>query len=142
MIHCPYCGEHVVAQAPVCAQCGIAIQWQADVPHFDDPGDMVTLTKIFDPATQPVIESVLDAAGIAYLIETEVMQDVMGLGRLAGGYNAIFGPPVVKVPKGMFEAAREAIAPVLSSSPVLSADWEDEAAAMTPVDGEGKERSD
>jgi hypothetical protein len=35
---------------------------------------------------------------------------MFGLGRLAGGYNNVFGPPVVKVPASRAEEALELLA--------------------------------
>jgi len=122
VIQCPFCGDHFEGKPVTCPRCGIAIQWQGDEASFEDPGDSVTLMKLFDPAMQPVIESVLAAAEIPFMIQADIMQDVMGLGRLAGGYNQIFGPPIVKVPQGMLQAARDAIAPVLAESPETPSD--------------------
>lgn len=122
MTPCPFCGDRFEGQPETCPRCGIAIQWQGDQPSFEDPGDTVTLVRLFDPATQPVIESVLAAAGIPFMVQADIMQDVVGLGRLAGGYNQIFGPPVVKVPQGMLQAARDAIAPVLADAPPPGSD--------------------
>ncbi len=134
MFACPFCGDRVALQSPQCPRCGIAVRWQGDVPDFEDPGDIVTLVKVFNPTTQPLIESLLETAGIPYVVQTDVMQDVMGLGRLAGGYNQIFGPPVIQVPKGMLDAAREAIAVVLDEAAVPPSEDElpDEEGAPTP----------
>jgi hypothetical protein len=120
MFKCPFCGDQVESGAVQCPRCGIAIEWQGGEPHFDDPGDSVTLIKLFDPAQQALIESLLQAAGVEYVIQGDVMQDVMGLGRLAGGYNQIFGPPVIKVPKAALEAAREAIASATEPTTILA----------------------
>jgi hypothetical protein len=124
MFQCPFCGDHADSDAATCARCGIAIQWHEGAPTFADPGDSVTLVKVFDPATQPLIESLLEEAGIPYVIQGDVMQDVMGLGRLAGGYNQIFGPPVVKVPQAMLQSARDAIAVLMDRAAVRVSDEE------------------
>lgn len=118
MFKCTFCGDEVQVNASQCPRCGIAIQWHDGAPRFDDPGDSVTLIKLYDPAQQALIESLLQAAGVEYVIQGDVMQDVMGLGRLAGGYNQIFGPPVIKVPKAALEAAREAIASATEPAPI------------------------
>lgn len=113
MFKCSFCGDQVQSGVEQCPRCGIAIEWQDGEPRFADPGDSVVLLKLFDPATQAHAESLLESAGIEYVIQGDMTQELLGAGRLIGGFNQVFGPPVIRVQRGLLEAAREAIAPVL-----------------------------
>jgi hypothetical protein len=58
----------------------------------------------------PVVESLLQANDIPFVVTDEVSQDFMSWGRLIAGYSPVAGPPVVRVPADHAEAARELIA--------------------------------
>lgn len=109
-MHCLYCGVAVTPGAEHCAHCGTAIEWKQGEVEFHPPGDMVEVFRVWDPAMLPVIESLLATNDIPYIVDNDFLQDFLGWGRLFVGYNAITGPPSVKVPESRVEEARELLA--------------------------------
>lgn len=105
-MHCPYCGTAVAPGAERCERCGIAIRWEGEEATFEPPGEFVTVFTAWDPAALPVVESLLESNGIPYLVANDVIQDMFSWGRFIGGFNPVFGPPVVKVPELHADAAR------------------------------------
>ena len=119
-MNCPYCGAGVAIGAGHCEQCGVAIEWRSDEAEFEDPGGFVEVHRVYDPSSMPVIESLLDANGILFMIANLRLQDLAWFGRLVSGYSFLFGPPVVKVPEIHAEEARDLLAtarPTLSTLP-------------------------
>ena len=116
-MHCPYCGTPVVLGAASCVRCGIGIQWDGDEASFEDAGTFVEVHRALDPASLPVIESLLESNGVPFVVANEMTQDLVGLGRFAGGYNNTLGPPVVRVPASRADEARELLAATLPSPP-------------------------
>lgn len=109
-MRCPYCGSTVTPGAEACAQCEVRILWDGDSAKFQAPETYVPVFVASDPAMLPVIESLLSANDIPFVVPNETTQDFLGLGRAASGFNMIIGPPVVKVPGEQAAAARELIA--------------------------------
>lgn len=104
---CLYCGVAVTPGAEKCAHCDTVIEWKNDEVEFIPPADLVEVFRAWDPALLPVIESLLETNGIPYVVENDVMQDILGWGRLTWGYNSITGPPSVRVPQDRVEEALE-----------------------------------
>ena len=73
-----------------------------------DPQLEVVVFTAYDPTALPVVESLLLANDIPYVVNNELGQDVVGFGRVAG-YNLALGPPVVTVPAAYEQRARELI---------------------------------
>jgi len=122
-VTCPYCGAAVNAGAEVCAQCGSRIEWDGDDATFETPGSLVRVFTAWEPASLPVIESLLEANGIPFEVANEVTQDFFSWGRLLAGHNPVCGPPVVRVPADREEEARELIKAAASAPlPAESAD--------------------
>jgi hypothetical protein len=69
--------------------------------------DLETVLVSSDASLLPVVRSLLEAEGIPCFVQGELMQDFLGLGRLATGANQIFGPVEVQVPKERAQAARD-----------------------------------
>lgn len=106
---CPYCGAPVTKGAARCAQCDSAIAWDGDTATFSTPGPLVRVFTAWDPASLPIIESLLEANGIPFEVSNEVSQDFYSWGRLIAGHNPAFGPPVVHVPATRADEARALI---------------------------------
>ncbi len=106
---CLNCGSEVELHAASCPQCEVAIRWTGDEAEFLVEEYSVAVFAAYDPTSLPVIESLLLANDIPYIVNNELGQDVVGLGRVAG-YNIALGPPVVTVPAAYEQAARELIA--------------------------------
>ncbi len=109
---CPNCGSAVIAGAEACAQCEVRIVWEGDIPNFQGPDGYIPVFTAYDPAMLPVVESLLTANDIPFIVPNDTTQDMFGLGRMASGFNAIIGPPVVRVPSEHVEAANELIASI------------------------------
>lgn len=52
----------------------------------------------------------LDDAGIRYIAENEITQDLFGLGRIGSGYNLVTGPPRLRVAAENAARANEVLA--------------------------------
>jgi Putative prokaryotic signal transducing protein len=74
-------------------------------PSADLP-DLVTMLASGDPGLVAVAKSVLGSAGIPWMVEGEGIQNLFGIGRLAGGFNPISGPVRLRVLAADAEDAR------------------------------------
>jgi len=71
--------------------------------------DLVTVFESSDVTLLALAKAALDEAGIRYVAQSEDIQDLFGLGRLGSGYNAITGPPRIRVTAEEAERAREVL---------------------------------
>ena len=110
---CPNCGTAVTPAAEACTQCEVRIVWDGDTPKFQAQDAYVPVFVAYDPALLPVVESLLAANDIPFIVPNDTTQDMFGLGRMGSGYNSIIGPPVVRVPSEHAQAARELIASIV-----------------------------
>jgi hypothetical protein len=115
-VKCPYCGTVVVEGAESCTQCDSRITWSDGEATFVTPDTYVPVFTAWDATVLPVVESLLESNGIPFTVANEDTQDIVGLGRAGMGFNPIVGPPVVRVPTGYEDAARELIASVGTAS--------------------------
>ncbi|MSR07845.1 MAG: hypothetical protein EXR93_12395 [Gemmatimonadetes bacterium] len=87
-----------------------------DVRRVSGPDIASPLVAVFssgDPVTLAIAKATLDAEGIAYVIQGEGVQDLIGLGRVPSGYNAVSGPARIHVDGAEAERALEALADAL-----------------------------
>ncbi|MCX7878739.1 MAG: DUF2007 domain-containing protein [Ignavibacteria bacterium] len=73
----------------------------------EDSERLVSVYKTGNPAIIAVIKSVLDEAGIKYLVKGENLQNLFGVGTIGTGYNLITGPVDFQVMPEDEEYARE-----------------------------------
>ena len=59
--------------------------------------DLVTVFESADVVMFALAKSALDRAGIRYIAQGEGLQDLFGMGRIGAGFNAITGPPRIRV---------------------------------------------
>jgi len=59
--------------------------------------DLVTVFESADVVLFALAKSALDRAGIRYIAQAEGLQDLFGMGRIGTGFNAITGPPRIRV---------------------------------------------
>jgi len=97
----------------------VRILWDGDTAEFLVSESLLPVFVGYDPAMLPVVESLLAANRIPFVVANETTQDILGLGRVAWGYNAAIGPPELRVAAAHVAAARELIA---SAVPVPAED--------------------
>jgi hypothetical protein len=73
----------------------------------EDLSHWVTVWATGNPALIAIAESILEDAGIQYIVKREGLQDLFGLGRLGTGFNPIVGPIEIQVRRSDEEEARE-----------------------------------
>lgn len=117
-MYCPSCGEEFGGTVTECPECGVALTAARPGP----PGDpTIALTTVFaagDPARLAMAKSILDAAGIEYLVRGEGLQDLFGWGRVGTGYNMIAGPAEFVVREEDAQSAREILRDLLTSEEI------------------------
>jgi len=72
-----------------------------------DKEKLVTVFKSGHEGLIALAKSILDEAGIEYLIKNEGVQDLMGIGVFGTGFNPITGPVQIQVLPSSEEYARE-----------------------------------
>jgi len=59
--------------------------------------DLVTVFESPDLALFTLAKASLDAAGIRYIAENELLQDLFGFGRAGSGFSLVTGAPRLRV---------------------------------------------
>jgi hypothetical protein len=59
--------------------------------------NLVTVFESSDLVLLSMAKAALDEAGIRYVVENELTQDLFGLGRLGSGFSVVTGPPRLRV---------------------------------------------
>jgi putative signal transducing protein len=80
-----------------------------------DPRELVTVFATGDPVLIATAKLVLEAADIRFLTKGEGIQDLIGLGRMFGGFNLATGPVQIQVERRDAARAIEALRDVRSS---------------------------
>jgi hypothetical protein len=116
---CPNCRAEYREGIRRCPECDLELVDTLPDPDAGAEPD-AKLVKIFqsgDAAIIPVVESVLEGAGIEYLAKGEEVQDLFGLGRLGTNYSYIAGPVEFLVREKDAEAARGLLESVADAVP-------------------------
>ena len=71
--------------------------------------DLATVFESSDLALFAMAKSALDEAGVRYVVQNELTQDLLGIGRI-GGNNLVTGPARIRVRAEEAEHARELLA--------------------------------
>jgi hypothetical protein len=77
--------------------------------HAEIEGDDDRLTAIgslIEPARAALARSVLEDAGIHYVVRGDGVQDLFAWGRVGTGFNPVTGPPMLLVEKQRADEAR------------------------------------
>jgi hypothetical protein len=82
----------------------------------ESPLDLVTVFATGNPVLIASAKLALEAAGIRFLTKGEGIQDLIGLGRLFGGYNLATGPVQIQVERRDAANALEALRDVALGS--------------------------
>jgi hypothetical protein len=71
--------------------------------------DLVTVFRTGDAVDLAIAKAALDAEQIRYVVEGELIQDLIGLGRYPAGFNAVTGPIRIRVTAENAARALEAL---------------------------------
>lgn len=93
---------------PSCSKCGRPLPDGSVCPHCDAADEeLVAVLRTSDSNLMPVVKSVLDAAGIPYLVQGDEAMGLLPLGPFGGGvFRRVLGASVL-VPRDRAEEARE-----------------------------------
>lgn len=69
--------------------------------------DLITVFESPDLVLFALAKSALDEAGIRYIAENELIQDLFGLGRFGSGFNLVTGAPRIRVTPENADRANE-----------------------------------
>ncbi|MCP3978139.1 MAG: DUF2007 domain-containing protein [bacterium] len=90
VIVCPKCGTGLIAERP-------------DMPDYEE---FVPVMTIEEGTLVPIVQGLLEGAGIHFFIKNERAQELVGWGRIGSGYNVATAPPVVIVEPSRADEAR------------------------------------
>jgi hypothetical protein len=94
-----------------CPRCGARLVWatQTDAEDDAEPEDlgMVCVLESGDEALTTLVKSLLDGEGIPYVVKGEGVQDLLGWGRIVGGFNYAVGPAEILVHHDDADRARD-----------------------------------
>ena len=91
---CPSCASEYREGFTRCTDCDVELIPNAP-PEETDPRSQIELVRIFEggnPALIPLVESLLEDAGIEYSTSSESLQDLFAGGRIGGAHNYAIGP--------------------------------------------------
>ena len=120
---CPKCRVEYREGFTVCADCGVPLvhelppeerkpeEWDESgvEPETPGSGDWVTLLEGADTSQMMVARSLLDSAGIPFIVKGELLQDLIEPGRIGVGYSIPAGPVRLQVQREDLEDARDAL---------------------------------
>ena len=99
MLYCDRC-DRTYADRSVCPTCGLALV------ERDDAEELVAILRTSDATLLPLIQSVLDAAGIPFVIQGGEALGLLPLGPFGGGmFRDALGAAVL-VPRERADEAR------------------------------------
>jgi len=107
---CPGCGAEYREGFDRCADCGLALS--ATPPPAPDHGgpELVALLETADVGFLPVLKSLLEGAGIPYVIQGEEAMGLLPIGALGSGPKQRALAAIVHVPADRLEEARALLA--------------------------------
>jgi hypothetical protein len=110
MMHCPKCNLEYQDDAVQCSDCEVTLVSGPRSEPIKEVHPEIELERVHvagDPATIPIIKSLLDDAEIEYLVKGEGVQDLFGWGRIGTGFNFVTGPVEFFVASENASTARE-----------------------------------
>jgi hypothetical protein len=81
----------------------------------DEPSGLTVVFQTGDAIVLALAKAALEAAEIPFVTQGEGVQDLLGIGRMPGGFNLATGPVRLHVDAGDLERAREALADLAHS---------------------------
>jgi hypothetical protein len=106
MLYCRSCRESYPEGAN-CPRCGEELVLPDPTAGTEQDAELVAVLRTSDSNLMPVVKSVLDAAGIPYLVQGDEAMGLLPLGPFGGGvFSGVLGASVL-VPRDRAEEARE-----------------------------------
>ena len=127
-MYCPECRTEYREGFFECADCRVALVAVCPPEPTVEFQELVTVLQNPSPALLAVAKSVLENADIPYLDKGEMAQDLIGFGRMLGGFNPFIGGVQLQVPAPYVAEAQALLTDLMEDE----MDEEDE-----PADGEG-----
>lgn len=113
---CPECGAEYREGFTECSDCGVALVDTKPAEAEHPEGPFVTVFESADASLLPVVESLLDSAGIPFLVQGgETSGGLFPLGSIGGGPDERLLGAVIKVPE---EHVEEAVALLVEADEV------------------------
>jgi len=106
-MYCPECRTEYREGFFECADCEVALVKECPPEPTVEFQELVTVLRNPSPAMLAIAKSVLGSADIPYLDKSEMAQDLVGCGRMPGGFNPIIGGVQLQVPAPYVEEAQE-----------------------------------
>ena len=106
---CPQCETEYREGFTRCADCDVDL---IDVALEDEGEPNVAIVKVYESnnaALLPLVESLLQDAGIEYMTKSDNLQSLFGMGTLGMGSNNVIGPATIWVREDDEAEARKII---------------------------------
>lgn len=104
MLFCRSCRQ-TFSEGTNCPGCGAELFPAGPDDRTDDAAEMVAVLRTSDSNLMPVVKSVLDAAGIPYIVQGDEAMGLLPLGLFGGGvFSRVLGASVL-VPADRAEEA-------------------------------------
>lgn len=115
-MYCPKCRSEFRPGFTECAECGVRLVDELPPKPLPEYADLRTV--MFAPSEMILMlaKSRLEAEGIPCLTKNVLVQDLFGMGRVAG-FNPVTGPPELQVSAEDFDRAVEILESLEGESP-------------------------
>ncbi len=84
-MYCPDCRAEYREGIESCPDCEVRLV--VELPHEDPDADLVPIFETADVSLLPVVKSLLDSAGIPYVVQGEEALSVLPVGRWGAGIS-------------------------------------------------------
>ena len=106
MLYCRSCRQ-TYSKGAICAQCDVELVPAEPAGRTAEDVELVAVLRTSDSNLMPVVKSVLDAAGIPYIVQGDEAMGLLPLGPFGGGvFSRVLGASVL-VQRDRAEEARE-----------------------------------
>ena len=112
-MYCPECGIEYRDGVTVCTDCAVPLAPEPPPAPPEPTAEWVELETVLEtsePTRIAVARSLLEAEGIRCYARGDLLQELLGWGRLPTGTNLITGPVQLQVSPERAEEARELLA--------------------------------
>jgi len=104
MLFCRSCRQ-TYSEGAICPRCKEDLVPADPAERTDDDAEMIAVLRTSDSNLLPVVKSVLDAAGIPYVVQGDEAMGLLPLGPFGGGvFSRVLGASIL-VPRDRAEEA-------------------------------------